>query len=77
MQTLCLDIFTDPHEEIPEVATPVNPATELLKQGAGKQTLTVCVVAYLINIHQDNTSVFFSTFPPIHIHAAITVRLLK
>lgn len=29
--------FVDPNEEITEVATPVNPATELLKQGAGKQ----------------------------------------
>lgn len=28
--------FVDPNEEITEVATPVNPATELLKQGAGK-----------------------------------------
>lgn len=31
--------FVDPNEEITEVATPVNPATELLKQGAGKQQL--------------------------------------
>lgn len=29
--------FVDPNDEITEVATPVNPATELLKQGAGKQ----------------------------------------
>lgn len=29
--------FVDPNEEITEVATPVNPATELLKQGAGKE----------------------------------------
>ncbi|XP_035390599.1 tensin-1 isoform X3 [Electrophorus electricus] len=38
----------DPHEEIPEVATPVNPAADLLKQGAA------CNVLYINSVDMES-----------------------
>uniref|UniRef100_A0A3B4DYP6 Tensin 1b n=1 Tax=Pygocentrus nattereri TaxID=42514 RepID=A0A3B4DYP6_PYGNA len=47
----------DPHEEIPEVATPVNPATELLKQGAGQKSPVdshACNVLYVNSVDMES-----------------------
>ncbi|KAI4890803.1 hypothetical protein NFI96_014934 [Prochilodus magdalenae] len=47
----------DPHEEIPEVATPVNPATELLKQGAGQRSPVdahACNVLYINSVDMES-----------------------
>ncbi|XP_049340836.1 tensin-1 isoform X4 [Astyanax mexicanus] len=47
----------DPHEEVPEVATPVNPATELLKQGAGQKSPVdahACNVLYINSVDMES-----------------------
>ncbi|XP_035390618.1 tensin-1 isoform X6 [Electrophorus electricus] len=47
----------DPHEEIPEVATPVNPAADLLKQGAGQKSPVeahACNVLYINSVDMES-----------------------
>ncbi|XP_060786294.1 tensin-1 isoform X7 [Neoarius graeffei] len=47
----------DPNEEITEVATPVNPATELLKQGAGQKSPVdshACNVLYINSVDMES-----------------------
>lgn len=34
---ICFCCVSDIHEDVPDIATPTNPAAELLKQGAGKK----------------------------------------
>ncbi|XP_063069530.1 tensin-1 isoform X3 [Engraulis encrasicolus] len=47
----------DPHDEIPEIVTPTNPATELLKQGAGQKAPTeshACNVLYINSVEMES-----------------------
>ncbi|XP_031415790.1 tensin-1 isoform X2 [Clupea harengus] len=47
----------DPHDETPEIATPTNPAAELLKQGAGQKAPTeshACNVLYINSVEMES-----------------------
>uniref|UniRef100_A0A8C8FUQ1 Tensin-1 n=1 Tax=Oncorhynchus tshawytscha TaxID=74940 RepID=A0A8C8FUQ1_ONCTS len=44
----------DIHEDVPDIATPTNPAAELLKQGAGKKQYLTCNVLYINSVDMES-----------------------